>query len=987
MTGGLLNRPGDVPRSTSPHLSAAYRPVNSAALSELNCHLINARSLSNKLPDLHDLLYNSSPHIDILFVTESWLTSSISDGVLDPQNRYNIFRHDRPDDFRGGGVCLFTNKSLKVSQLNTEHINSIIDIIGIDIFKSSKLSHRFFLAYRPPSTSSVYNMLTSDIYFQQIIDFVTANVNSKGSTVMLGDLNCPNIDWPFNKPLCNGAEVQLVDFVNINGMTQYVNTPTHNSHILDVVLVNDQFTISSLSVIEPFSTSDHCAILFTVSFESNYDEATQCIVYDWQKADWLSFNNFLFGIDWSRVASTNLTVDLLWSAFCEILNRGIEMYIPHFIRNTNLSKSNRKYPKSVRKLQSKKSKVWRAMKMKPDDDKLVSKYKQLATQCNDAIRAHEIEQETKIIQSDNIGTFYKFVNNRLSHPSGIGVLYSSNGDAIIEDSDKAELLNVYFESVYVDDNGVLPECESRVSAGVKIDNVTFNPDTIHFIVKNLKSKTTRDPDGYPPILVKRLISSLTYPLSLIFSSFMSVSKVPQSWKDAIITPIFKKGLSSDVKNYRPISLTSVFGKLMERVIVNQLLTYLTHNGLINKNQHGFLRRLSTCTNLVECVNDWTVLLEDGSQVAIAYIDFKRAFDSVTHIKLIYKLKSYGITGTLLEFIEFYLHSRTHCTRVGSKLSNSAKIRSGVIQGSCLGPILFVLFVNDIVDKLHCCTTAKLYADDVKLYAAINIDQGYNNLQASLDIIYRWSLEWQLLISFQKCFILLINTNLKRDFLDKFVFKIDTYILEYKPVARDLGVLVDNRLAFSNHIAEITKKANQRANLIFRCFNSNHSDSMVKAFTTYVRPLLEYNSQIWSPNTVNAIFKIEQVQRHFTKRLPGFSNLTYMQRLRTLGLDSLELRRLRLDLTLLYKIIFNKTGLESKNFIFIQSHESRKLRSHRYQIRPIHKYKVAGSDRCLFSRTTSIWNGLPADTNFTSLKTFIDSLSLNYLIRHCKLNFS
>ena len=976
----------NVSQSTSFHLPATSRPDNSAALSELKCRLINARSLSNKLPDLHDLLYNSCPQIDILFVTESWLTNSVSDGVLDPQNRFCIYRHDRPDDLRGGGVCIFTNKFLKVNQLNTDHINPIIDIVAIDIFKSSKLCHRFFLAYRPPSTSSVYNVLTSDIYFQQIIDFVTSNVNSKGPTVVLGDLNCPNINWPFNKPLCNGAEAQLVDFVNINGMIQYVYAPTHNSHILDVVLVNDQFTVSSLSVIEPFSTSDHCAIVFTMCFDSNYDEATQCILYDWQKADWLSFNNFLFEIDWLSVLSENLTVDSLWSAFCKILNLGIEKYVPHFARKPNSTRSNKKYPKSVRKLQSKKSKVWRAMKIKPVDDILVDRYKQLAIQCKEAIRDHEIEQETKIIKSDNLGTFYKFVNNRLSHPSGIGVLYNSNGDPVIEDREKAELLNAYFESVYVEDNGVLPECESRVSEGVKIDSVTFNSEIIHFIVKNLKSKTTLDPDGYPPILIKRLVSSLMYPLSLIFHSFMSVSKIPQSWKNAIITPIFKKGLSSDVKNYRPISLTSVFGKLMERVIVNQLLTYLTHNGLINKNQHGFLRRLSTCTNLLECVNDWTIMLEDGAQIAIAYIDFQRAFDSVTHEKLKYKLKSYGITGSLLDFIEFYLHSRSHCTRVGSKLSNSAKIRSGVIQGSCLGPILFVLFVNDIVDKLHCHTTAKLYADDVKLYAAINIEQGYVNLQISLDIIYRWSLEWQLCISFQKCFILLLNTHLRRDFLDKFVFKIGNNILEYKPVARDLGVLVDYHLTFSNHIAEITKKAHQRANLIFRCFNSNHIDSLLKAFTTYVRPLLEYNSQIWSPITVNDNFKIEQVQKQFTKRLPGLSNLTYLQRLQTLGLDSLELRRLRLDLTLLYKIIFNKTGLESKNFIFIQSQESRQLRSHRYQIRPVHKFKTARSGRCLFSRVTSVWNGLPADTNFTSLKTFMDSLSKNYLILQCKLNF-
>ena len=238
---------------------------------------------------------------------------------------------------------------------------------------------------------------------------------------------------------------------------------------------------------------------------------------------------------------------------------------------------------------------------------------------------------------------------------------------------------------------------------------------------------------------------------------------------------------------------------------------------------------------------------------MAYIDFARAFDSVCHEKLICKLKSYGISGCLIDFIIFYLHGRSHSTRVGYSVSSNANIRSGVVQGSCIGPILFVLFVNDVVDNLNCDTTAKLYADDVKLYASINIATGFNNLQSSLDAIYRWSVDWQLSISITKCHILLINTNYKQTFNDNYDFRINTEILEYKTAVRDLGIIVDNRLTFSNHISDIAKRAHQRANLIYRCFSSNHSETLLKAFTTYVRPLLEYNSQIWSPITIFDVY--------------------------------------------------------------------------------------------------------------------------------------
>ena len=883
-------------------------------------------------------------------------------------------------------ICIFVKRGLKVCTLNTENIHPIIDIIGLDLFVSNKSICRFFLTYRPPNASPIYDSISSDFYLINMITFMTNNMNSKGPTIILGDMNCPNINWKINKALCSGAETQLADFVNSNGMIQYVDQPTHDSHTLDVLLLNDPLILTSLSVIDPFSTSDHCTVVFSLCV-AIHDTIDHRIFYDWLQADWTGFNDFILQVDWLYILTENLTVDTLWTAFSRILNAGMESFVPCRVKNSTLLNSKKKYPKRIRQLLSNKGRTFRAMKANPNNNNLVERYKQLTVDFRGAVRTYEMEEENKVINSNSIGTFYKYVNRRMSHPTGIGVLYDNN-TPVVEDDKKADLLNSYFESVYVDDDGRLPICDTRVSSDVKLDDVTFSPEIIYATIRRLKPTTVCDPEGYPPILIKRLITSLTYPLSLIFNSFMSIGKIPSSWKNAIITPIYKKGLASDPNNYRPVSLTSVFGKLMERIIVKELLTYLERHNLISKSQHGFLRRLSTCTNLIECMNDWTIMLEEGSRVAVAYIDYSRAFDSVTHAKLIHKLRSYGILGGLLDFIAFYLNNRAHRTRVGSCLSSSANIRSGVVQGSCLGPILFVLFINDIVDKLNSSTTAKLYADDIKLYASITVDSDFNNLQHSLDILYLWSSEWQLYISYQKCCIVIIDANFRRVLgYDNFSFKLDTHILECKPATRDLGVIVDNRLTFSNHIAEITKKAHQRANLIFRCFSSKDVDTLLRAFTTYVRPLLEYNSQIWSPITINDIFKIEQVQKHFTKRLNGFSSFTYFQRLQLLKLDSLELRRLRSDLIFLYKILFDKIGIDSKSFVSVQNRQSMQLRSHRYQIIPLHRFHAARSDRCLFSRTTCIWNSLPADTDFGSIHRFVKSLPNSFLVKYCKLNFS
>jgi len=176
---------------------------------------------------------------------------------------------------------------------------------------------------------------------------------------------------------------------------------------------------------------------------------------------------------------------------------------------------------------------------------------------------------------------------------------------------------------------------------------------------------------------------------VLFNNSMSVGKLPTEWKKSYCHPIAKCDLASEPSNYRPISLTSVTRKIMERVIVQHLLRYLYQNGLISHQQHGFLRRRSTTTNLLESLNDWTLTLDGKDGVTVAYIDFAKAFDSVSHQKLCHKLLGYGISGDMLTWIENFLSERTQCTRVNGSLSSSRQLLSGVIQGSCLGPILFV----------------------------------------------------------------------------------------------------------------------------------------------------------------------------------------------------------------------------------------------------------------------------------------------------------
>ena len=251
-----------------------------------------------------------------------------------------------------------------------------------------------------------------------------------------------------------------------------------------------------------------------------------------------------------------------------------------------------------------------------------------------------------------------------------------------------------------------------------------------------------------PHYFKTLAEQLKEPLHILFNKSFREGKLPNVWKTANITPLHKKGPKHDSSNYRPISLTSIICKIMEKIVRDAIMTYMEENKLFTVHQHGFRKRHSCVTQLIEVLEDWSKEIDKSNSIDNIYLDFQKAFDKVPHKRLLNKLKGYGIGGNLLSWIESFLTDRKQRVVLNGSESNWTNVTSGIPQGSVLGPTLFLIYINDLPDVVH--NIVKLFADDTKLYSVVNNAEEQEKLQEDINNLTSWSNEWLLKFNVSKC---------------------------------------------------------------------------------------------------------------------------------------------------------------------------------------------------------------------------------------------
>ena len=399
------------------------------------------------------------------------------------------------------------------------------------------------------------------------------------------------------------------------------------------------------------------------------------------ETDWELVRAHLATIQWEVILPENSSVEEKWLAFKNVIKSLTSMYVPI----KQISKNSAPwFNPHLKRMKNKKKRKWSKYKHS-NANRHLREFKNYAKLYQKEIEATKARYEEKKFFNRKYQPkqFFNFIKNVNNDKSGVAPL--ENCGILVENEErKAEILSQHYKTVYVIDNSLQPVCDQKMpeNSFSHIDITEIN------IVDAITDMNADSSPGIDRVYPKPLLN--------IFKSTIRDGVLPEDWVTSIITPVYKKNSKPNkAVSYRPINLTCCTSKIFERVLHTKILTYLKENDLISTVQHGFLSKRSTITNLLTCTFDWVEYFNQKRSVDIIYIDYEKAFDKISHPKLIYRLKKLGIGGCAINWLESFITTRRQGVRVNGAFSNFEPVSSGVAQGTLAGPLLFILYISDI----------------------------------------------------------------------------------------------------------------------------------------------------------------------------------------------------------------------------------------------------------------------------------------------------
>ena len=909
----------------------------------VNCNGLKSASKKSQFQALID-----QHRPDIVLGCESKLGNSISTHSVFPSD-FNVFRKDR--DEHGGGVFVAVHNSLIVSNCPEFDVDCELLWCSLQFTNAKPLFIASF--YRPPNNRKQ----DLDQLRQSLSKLMTQHRRSHPNIIIGGDFNLPDINWESGTTTnpCTSNHQELLDLLLENSLSQVIREVTRpaSSNILDLLITSNPALVSDVNVLP--GISDHDIISFTFSGNLKFAPKPSRKIFQFHKANQEGLSEAVRNFSTEFLASSPelSSVDENWIKILNFLNECIKDFIP-----SKISKNRRHLPwitPELKRHMRKRDRLFKKARRNPSTAAWQS-YRQYRNKVAKLVHQAHNNYVNNVVGdslSDNPKTFWSYV--KLCRTENMGIPSLRQDDKLYATAkDKAECLNTYFQSVFTKDE-TCPDFYQRTSPYNDIGHLYIHRPGVEKQLRELNPSKASGPDEIPPRLLKLVAHEIAPSLAFLFQQSFNTGTVPTQWKHALVTPIHKSGDKCNPSNYRPISLTCICCKIMEHVVLSHISKHLALHNILTDVQHGFRQRLSTTTQLISAIQDWANTLQTRGQTDVVFLDFRKAFDRVSHQRLHMKLRYYGITGDTLHWINSLLSGRQQAVTVSGSQSTWRPVTSGVPQGSVIGPVLFLLYINDI--NVNVQSKMRLFADDSVIYREIHCIKDHEILQQDLHALADWSRQWLMDFNIRKCATLTITRKRKPSLCEyELLEDLIPRVQEYKY----LGIIISKDLRWTAHCQTIRQKANRTLGLLRRTLSPCSKDVKNRAYQALVRPQMEYGSEAWNPYCTTTAQSLEGVQKAAARFVYqdyrwSTSSTALVSKL---GWDTLHTRRLAAQSNMFYKIHYKLVNITLPSSISPATYIGRHDHKLKYAIpeATMDPYKFS-----FYPRTVWVWNHLPYNT--------------------------
>ena len=817
---------------------------------------INICSLRNKVYEVESLLMTNNVHI--LAISETHLDETCDEELM--VHGYNIYRRDR--NIHGGGVAFYILNDIPVKRRD-DLMTSNIEALWLQVHLPNIKPILLCCCYRPPDSNAQY--------LSSLCEMVDRASDSNKELYILGDMN---INW--FSPTCS-LKKSLHAIADACNLTQLVKKPTRiqttkngiSSTCIDHIFTNAADLCSKVISVE-FGCTDHNIVAFIR--KAKIPKAVPKIIYK------RSFKNFREGafleelenIPWHTVGeeeNPEIALNLFMQLFLSVADKHapIRKHTVKSVRAPWIDNEIKDYM-TLRNTAKKKASEsgspvdWQIYcKLRNEVTKMNRKKKK----CYYQTRINEIKSDSKLL--------WKTLNNALGRGSNRASSFIEvDGAFITKPYDIAQYFNNFFtskvDSLRKDMSYSDVHCASNISNKImknKSCMFSFEPITSEVVEKlllSIHSEKSAGLDNLDGKLLKLAVHLVTKPITYIFSQSLMCGVCPQIWKEAKVTPLPKNSkINITGVNSRPISILPVLAKLMEKYVFNQIQSYFSENALSTDFQHAYREGLSTNTALTQLIDDCLMNVDSKRIVGSVLLDFSAAFDIIDYNLLLEKLLCYGFTLPALKWIKSYLSGRSQRVYYNGSLSDTKYIYTGIPQGSCLGPLLFTIFTNDMPLVLDRANIA-MYSDDTTLYmSATNVEDLSVALNKELQYISEWVVNNRMVLNISKTKAIVFGSQHMLKSKPKLCLHLRDVEITQVDETKLLGVTLDSQLTWSTHIENITKKMGGGLSMIRRCAEFLTPASAVQVIQALVISHLDYCPAVWSSAAKKDLRKLQIVQ--------------------------------------------------------------------------------------------------------------------------------